>query len=362
MKPARAYVHAPAWPFHRIGELTTASSIDRAWSLMQPGAAALAIARNEAVSPDVLSTGNLLVIESDRTPPWCGYILAIEESLGGGDISISALEMTAALDARLTSEFDVYETKIASGAVFSRLIAQVNARAFCGFAVPALLPAGEVVEDLDLAAQSALDALDELHERTDNEWWAEYSVRPQRVEATLHWGLRQGLDFSSIVHLYEGRHFSRLEYRQDATKVQESITAYGGGGAPSGRSAVTRATSGSAGHFTSNFEQAGAATVRAIADAPQGLRAERAVYVPGTENTTELSRESRRAMERPLGASEQFAATVNGHADWMQLALGNTVTVVADLATRRVSRAMRIVGVQPDEEMGECELVLEVAL
>jgi hypothetical protein len=361
MLPARAYVHAPCWPFQRIGELTTARNIDRAWSLMQPGVAAMNIARSEDLSSDVLRTGNLLVIESTATAPWVGVMMIFDEDLGAGEIEVNVLELTAIFDARLTSSGDLYESSISSGAAVQQLLNQVNARAFTGFLVPASLQ-GSAIEEIDLVAQSTLEALEELHDRSSNEWWPEYSVRPQRIEAKLNWGVRQGLDLSASVHLYEGWHFSRLSYRQDATRVQESVTAYGGGGAPSDRTAVTQTAGASRGSLGSYFETASAASIRAIADLPPGLRTERALFAPGTSNEAELSQEARRARERPLGAAEQFGAIVNGLADWHDLALGNLVTISAEPRLRLVNRTMRIVGVQPDEESGICELVLEVVL
>lgn len=359
IRPARCYVHAPAWPFQRIGELRTARNIDRAWSLMQPGILALNISRSEEIDRDVLRTSNILVIESEVTAPWVGYLLTAEEDLGAGEIEITGQEMTAALDVRLTSASDKYDDSISSGRIFQQIGAAVNGRAFTGLSMPAS-SLGAIVEDVDLAAQTMSEALDELHDRTGNEWWADYSVRPQRVEATLRWGTRQGFDLADSVHLYEGYHFAKLVYRQDATRSQESATAFGGVGAPSGRAAVTRTAGAARGSFGGLIEAASAAAVRAIADLPPGLRSERAVLVPTTSNEAELSREARQALEKPLGSAEQFSAVVNGLIDWHLLALGNTVTINAYPKLRPTSRKMRIVGVQPDEESGVNELILEV--
>jgi hypothetical protein len=360
----RASIHSGFWPFQRVAELVTADNIDRSFVLMDMGHAVCDVARTDPqLTSDAVKIGNLLVVESDVTQPWAGFIVSLDEALGSGSIEVSAVDFAAALEVRLANQGLVYESSIGSGSIFLDLIRSANARAHTGVLTPGVVANGPAISGIALGAQSVLAGLNELHDRTDYEWWLDVSVRAARVECVARWDSQQGLDLSGHVALIENVHFGSLSYRLDSSQISEAAVAIGGGGVVADRSSITfsAATSPGRNRIGGSIEMGSQLAVRSVADLPAGLRTERVVFDPGTTLETELSRQARRALERPLGAGERFTLTANDSADWSKLGVGNYIRIVASFGLGDINRRVRIVGMQPDEEMGVCELVVEGA-
>ena len=362
MTRAQVYIHEPIWPFSRLCALTTAHGVDRSLEIMDPGSATVRIARNDqAITADRLKYGNILVVTSDVARDWAGPVTLLQESYSTGEITIGALEQSAILNVRPTPLTEQWNSG-ASGAVFTSIMNRINGRGHTGLFTPDGVPAGPAITDLSIGGQSALEALGELFSRTGYEWWLDTAVRPSGITWTLNWGQKQGEDNADFVVIRD-RHLSDLEYTLDVSKVRQAVTVVGGFGSLPNRTAVTRTTVGVQGVRdvgSGAIELADQALIDAL-DVPPALRSETVFLQPRTSDQTALSRLAQQALERPLSGAEKFSATVNVLFDWTRLGLGDYVTInTARLGLGAIDRKVRIIGMQPDEELGELDLVLEV--
>lgn len=352
------HVHAPGYPYQRIASLVTASGVDRSYIRMEAGAAAFHISqRDPQANLDTLRMGNRILIESPTMPNWAGVISSPQESLSGGLIDMQALGLASMLDNRQTPQGEAYSSSIGSGAVYASIIRNANRYEHTGISLPSVLPMGPAVVDLATGGQSCLSALNELHDRTNYEWWLDVDAAPWGINATARWGFAQGEDYSGSVHLYEGRHFTELGYGLDFGAVKTDVSTLGGTSAIADRTASTQAA-----RTTGGTMLADERIRRAVLayGAPYG---QRVTLDPTTTNPSELNRRTRRDHERSLTAGEQISCSVNRNADWRRLWCGNYITVHARTTLGGdLSRIVRINQVQPSEEAGVCHLTLETAI
>lgn len=363
MTVAQVFVHSPYWPYSRIAELRTAHSIDRSFERMGPGQASIKVSHGDsAISPDVMKRGNLLVITSTVAPPWVGPMTVLNDTMEDGEIAIEAMGWTAALEVRGAPLAETW-SQAASGAIFRAVIARMNNRGHTGLFATATPDPGPAVTDFAVGGQTAREALDALFTRTGYEWWAEYDVSPARIIATMYWGARQGFDRYATVTLQEGVHFVRRTYTLDVSKIRQSVTVVGGGfGTIANRTAVTRTAAPSAGgaDLGSSIETIDRQLIEAL-DVPPLLRSESVLISTSSRDYQTIAREAQQALEQPAGAAEKFVATVNTRVDWSKLGVGNYHRVItAERGLGSIDRRVRVIGMQPDEEIGECDLVLEV--
>ncbi len=360
---AHVYLREPWWPFPRIAELVTAHDINRSFAILEPGQADVRISRlDPQISTDTLRRGNLLEITGPHTPTWVGPITALDESRQAGQVAISAIEMSAILQRRSAAEGDVFDEG-AGGNIFEALVRRANRRAHTGMVVSSLIESSTPIRDFDASGQQVLDAINDLADATNNEWWIEVTIAtPSRLEVVLHWGERQGYDQAAETVLQEPNLID-LRRRQDVSQVREVVNIIGGGGSIASRPAVSRSASRAgvdAADLGGPVESLNEALVRQFIDTAPILRGELTILVPGTSDRTELSRLAAQAAERPLATAEIFTARVNDQLNWSEIHLGDYLRVKTDrLALGPINRKLRVRAMQPDEEMGELELVLE---
>lgn len=365
-KRSRVYVHEPWWPFRRLAEMVTAHNVDRSFERMGAGRAAFHISRHEPQNrPGLLERGNIAVIEANDMPSWVGTIVITDGSLGAGTLEIQAQGLASILEGRNTPQDEEYKTSVSSTRIINGMIDRANARGFTGIVAPALQGSGPSIAQLQIGGQSVKSALDELHDRTNWEWWLDSQVLPNYIETTLNWGEHEGIDLSDKVHLWQGYHFAEFGYKLDLSKIMASMTAVGDFGLTlPERNSVSRASSlpGVIDHHSARNEVASAAARLAISQLPAGLSTEGITYEIMTGTIQELARRAAKGLERPLQGTEMFSATVTRTlADWSSIRVGNYITVHGSVQDNvLLDRVVRIVGFQPDEERGECVLVLEV--
>lgn len=347
--PPTVHVHAANAPYQRIATLATAHDIERSYlTRFDPGEAGFSISRADPqANLTTISLGNRIFIESPAMPPWVGVISSPSETLDGM-IGIGCHGLASLLDGREAAQGGKYNTSTGSGLVLAAIIASANRGHHTGISVSATLPAGPAVVDFTLGGQSALAAIQDLQDRTGLEAWLDVSAQPSGIVAVLRWGKRQGHDHSHDTHLYEGQHFSSLEYSLDLGASKQALSVIGGTAAVASRTAV-----------------------RTIQDERQrrAVLPQRAPYLervlldPTTERVSELTRRGSRDLERTLSSTEQMGADVNTQADWTKLYPGNYVTVHARTTLGGdLARVLRIMGCQPSEAHGLNSLAMEVAL
>lgn len=360
----RVYVRNPYWPRERIAELTSAANADRAWLRMDAGQCIVQVNRyDEMLSQDVLKAGNLLEVEAPDAPLWAGPMVAFAESMGAGVIEITALHNSVILQNRETPQALVYEKPIGTTAVAQQLIGYMNDGEHTGIEWEPRSEAGPSVEAMQLGGQSIKEALGEMHSRSDYEWWTDFEYSPCHLTMRLRWGFREGRDCSAEVHLYEAVHFSELVFKQDQSMVKTHVTGLTDMGTliPE-RQSVTYLLAPQRGSSPLRSSSAPEAVQRNVGALPAGLRNEATFYALMATTPSELTRATQRRAERPLVASGLVSARVNRVASWDDLRVGNVVTFHARLGLGTLGAPRRIVGMQRDEEMGECELDTEDVL
>lgn len=364
--PYGVFIHEPWWPYKRIADLTLwASNIDRTYERMQPGIASL----NLPVSlgnDHSIHQGNILVIISRDQPTWAGTILIHDDALGTGQITIFARELSNILDKRTAPQGERYNFGIGSTYYFKSLINKMNARGFTGIELAKDLEPGPTIYDIFAGGQTVLQDLEEVHNRTNWEWWMEYEAAPGYLRSRIHWGYKQGVDLSATHHLWHALHFKNISLRHDVSEGKQVTTSIGGFGKPVWeRIAVTREANYGPQRLDigGNIELAPELVVRTVAELPAGLRDERVQLEVTTENSSELSRRAQREQERRLAAETQIRMTVVGLSDRSMLQVGNYITIHAPVGHHgELDGAVRLVGVQPDEELGEVDCIAEVRL
>lgn len=364
--PYGIFVHEPWWPYKRIADLTIyASNIDRTYQRMQPGVASI----NLPVSlgnDHSIHQGNILVIISRDQPTWAGTILVHDDALGTGYITIFARELSNILDKRTAPQGEHYNFGIGSTYYFRSLINKMNARGFTGIELAPNLEPGPTIYDIFAGGQTVFQDLDEAHNRTNWEWWMEYEAAPGYLRSRIKWGYKQGVDLSATHHLWHPIHFKNISLRHDVSEGKQVTTSIGGFGKPMWeRIAVTREANYGPQRLDigGNIELAPELVVRTVAELPAGLRDERVQLEVTTENSSELSRRAQREQERRLAAETQIRMTVVGLSDRSMLQVGNYITIHAPVGHHgELDGAVRIVGTQPDEELGEVDIIAEVRL
>lgn len=361
----RVFIHEPQWPRSRVLELTKAFNIDRSFERMGAGHAVFTVPRNDPqLIGQLLERGNTVVIMGDDVPPWVGTLLTAEGSLQSGTIQVNAQGMAAVLDGRVVAQNREVTAIVGSHLLIRQMMVEANARNDTGVRLPPILYPGPELEELQSGSQSLLQALNEIHDRTDYEWWIVDEADARHTYSTLYWGQFQGEDLGDTVHLWQGVHFSEVKYKIDLSKIMAALQVLGDFGLSLPlRNSVLRtvAKAPQSTQAAARLEAASIAAILAVNDMPSGIRNESVSYEVMTGNVAEMARRARRGLERPLNATEQFTVTLNRNADWRSIRVGNFVTVHATVQVDRpLTRVCRVVGFQPDEEKGEIETVLEV--
>ncbi len=362
---SRVYVRNPYWPRERIAELTSAHNRDRAFMRMDAGQCVIQVNRYDVmIGPDVIKAGNLIEVEADDVPLWCGPMVAFSEAMASGVIEVTALHYDVITQNRQTPQSLTYDKPIGSTAVAEQLVGYMNSGEHTGIEWYPRSEVGPSIEAAQLGGQSIKEALGELHSRTDYEWWPEFDASPCHLTMQLHWGAKEGRDCSGELHLYEGVHFTDLTYKQDQSQVKTDLTGISGMGQEiPDRESVTYLLAPQRGTVSALRQSSASEGVRRnVGPLPAGLRNEATFYALMATNTAELTRAVQRQAERPLVASGLVSARVNRLADWRLLRVGNIVTFHARLGMGTLDGPRRIVGMQPDEEMGECEIDTEDVL
>lgn len=355
------YLHSAYWPYERIGILK-ASNVQRASMWLQYGQANFTIGRNDPLltsARGALQRGSFVVIESSQTNPWVGFVRELTESLTSGMIQVACAEAHALLDTKATRQLSQF--KAGAGHIFSQIMRAHNARGHSGLFFPSVIPPGPQVV-IELGGQTTFQAMKELASRSGWEFWPEYEVSSSHITCTMQFGYRQGLDKSDEITLFEGRNFSDLEYTLDTQGMRQSITVIGGFASRlNERNAVTRSAGFNPGasELGTAVEPASELHTRFI-DVPPALRSEDVTFRVMTADRTQLALEAERALEKNIGVAERYRMTINNSLSWKKLEVGDYVRIQThNTGLGAINRKIRIMGMQPSEESGQCALVVE---
>lgn len=358
------FIHSPWFPYKRIRDIThLVSNIDRNYSRMDVGNLSFTIPKLPADDHSI-HQGNIAVVQTEDQPVWAGPIYILEDSLGTGTTQVRAYDMASLLARRMTDIGEHYTTAIGSGAVIRSMINKMNARGATGIIIGQIDP-GPVLYDLELGGQSVLDGLNQIHDRTDWEWWIENEATPHKLVSRFFYGRRQGVDLSRTIHLWYGHHFKEGTLTHDLSEGKQVSIVVGGGFKKIWNRNYALASS-ITGPKISNQSLLNQLTpelnVRTNNQLPAALRDERQRVDVMTENSSELIRSSERDAIRKLYAETTLQVVLNNF-DRAPLLVGNYISIHAPLGHHgELDGPVRLVEVQPDDELGETICTMEVRL
>lgn len=325
-----------------LAELTTAHNVDRLFTLSGKGAFSFDVnASDPGASRDTLLEGRPVVIWSPVLPPYVGYIQRIEENTFTRVLKVSGDNLALTLYERVLPLNCTFLDCLAGG-IAMQLLALVNSTNFSGVLPLPLTELGSpILGTFDASNGTLGDMLDELADKTGNEWWVEQRVERNRLVAYLHWGAR-GRNKSLSILLEEGIHFTKSEYARDALGYTQAAIAVGGTGAMADR-------------------PTGSGTPAQTSTIGPALARETVQYLPLDSDVAVLTDAAQTAMDHPTTAKETLALTINDVLDWGSIEPGDYVSVLmVNAYFGGVERLVRILAIQPDEAAGECDLAVEV--
>lgn len=369
--------------FVRLGRLRTATSVNRSYAHATPqqlNETTVFIALTDSLMGEVLNRdrlGRLLVIESDAYPiPWVGIITDAEGNEDTGEMQIQASGWGLILRQRLFGAIDGFTGT--PGNVFLALLDRLNAINTTGLVAGAVSDPGTPYE-LDLREADGFGALVELADQTGQEWWLDVEqADASGVALTLNYGFRGEnlVDGGRTLHDLRncevplwGVNTQQGAFATTITGGQAALTqSYGA------RNRATAVTSAGSGILDANRA---APAHQPVTVQPGDLRLRHGVvfFPEATGGSPPSQRHELRIAEhlRGLGAIAAAAEAAlvrrshaarramvscgwDGPGSWDDLRPGNVLQMVSSRAFGGFEGPVSIVGVQPMEEGGWCDV------
>ncbi len=269
---ASVHIHSGSWPRPRLGTFQTARNVNRGWRLGDFTGASFEVSCDDdafsiLAERDLLSLGNMVVIEETGFPSWVGFIEKDTWGLKATGVSVQCKEAAQLLQERKTPK-QFLVTENTSSAV-RRLLLEANLQNPTGIFATTLEPG--CLATVDLSSVSVADALDSLCQISGQEWWVEPAISPGKVELTLHVSSARGEDKSGSIVLREGQ-LVDAKYVLDAKNIVASLTIVGSGGSFAMRPAATVSVGGKAENAQQSAESASVAGQTLVANAAQIAR------------------------------------------------------------------------------------------
>ncbi len=373
-------LHKSVPPFGAIGEIRTATDIDRLRSLDVPGSMYFRCSSQEA--SQTFREGDTLVDHStEGIAPWLWFISRVADSLVDGMVDVEVQEWRQQLYRR-TVPGSFTAASLAAGEVARDLLQAVNSRHPTHIRVSDdFTPITRVVlpsTPLPLGGLSLGAALDQIALITDSEWWVEYLVSWQGVEAALRWSHRRGLDKTGEVVLEEGHHLASSIYSRDITDSARTVQVIGSGDSPSN---VPRGGVVVGAHISverqpqgGRFEEAGELERRLSLTGPAAASiGDRLDVSPSEGSPDSLVTSSRSLIRLPFVPLQSLEVEVRSLPDivlagqqpikfWSSFDVGDIITVKLSSAVfgRGATVRARVMAEQPDEGSGVMPLVVEL--
>ncbi|MCJ7510784.1 MAG: hypothetical protein MUP14_07860 [Dehalococcoidia bacterium] len=327
------------------------------------GSFSFAISRDDPqANRDTVRKGLVVAIRSTKAgcPPFVGRIDDVEHK-DDGTVEITGPAYAQVLFERALPQ-DCSFSSEAAGAIAMQLLRLANTQNPTGVWPSKLSEPGSPVRgDFDAGSAQLGDALNDLADKTGDEWWLEEIISRQKIEIALRWGRRRGQDRSREILLYEGKHFTTSSYKETSQGVARSAIAIGGGEAVSDRAAAA-ATMGRPASVSGKATVIGGASEVQMRNVAAGMTLARDVVVNLPLDTDEavLAAAAQKALEAPANAAEELTLTLAPSAPW-DLEPGDSFTaVLPNVRFGGVSRKVRLLSLQPDEATGERDVAVQV--
>jgi hypothetical protein len=356
----RVFLHDGAG--RRIGQVVTARSIDRSYLLMEPASARFLMADDDPLVEQIdPRQGRFVVIESEQFPyPWVGKITSPDWDRNQREITV----ICRSADAILTQRHVGSTYSGSAGTVFKRMVEDAGAVNATGIAPAASVSSGPRYEAV-VQDRSAFQALNGLAAATGHEWWVEYAVSETEIAAYAHFRPARGFDRCRGAYLNDGGNAEWTNCKIDGEAATFALTVVGGA------SSVTQAY---AERPRAREVATGVASVhghgirRQTSNSSPLTRIER-VQLSESLKASDLVQEAARALlSRPPIPEQQIVWRVLARnkrdrtpVDWSVFDLGSIVRAKAPTAfATGFDGDVRITAVQPHEEAGVLNLVVEI--
>lgn len=357
----RCYLHDAT--LKRIAQLSTASSVNRSFVLDDAGNADVSVSPTDPFIADCNpQLGRVLVIESDYYPfPWVGKITVARRDRGSPDVVLQAKGFDAILDQRLLgAQVSVNGT---CDKAFRQALAAANGDDATGIEPGAI--AGGPVFATTFSRQSARAALDAIAQLSGNEWWLEYAVSNQGIGIRANMAPWRGFDRFAQVTLADPGTCTWDSLVVDGDAYTNSLTVLGGSSSPV--TAVSDKATGAAHLSVTALRAPHGYSVDGIpGQSPSLNRADRLV-VADFLRAEGLVRDAAEAMlARQTGINgvprqASISALMTSTTAWAQLDIGSVIHLsLPDALFAPFDGPARIRGVQPMEEDGKADLVLQL--
>jgi hypothetical protein len=368
----------------RLGALTTAESINRSHSVDRQDRAVVTIALTDPLvgACDPLE-GRILAVESSAYPvPWVGKITEWR-----GDRSRVEL-IARSYDGILKQRFlpAIYRTRLTAGEEMARILSTVNGRNPTGIALGAV-ENHVIVDGLEFPEWDAARALDAIADLAGMEWWLEHFVSPAAIDTRLRVARSRGTDRYRRVTLYatgeaDGGNAEWTRWRGDAEAAtfattviagQESITqsfterarhtvlrqqdagfldGFAGGQGSDGASADDPGRGSMAIEYAPSAGATGGSPV---------TRVERVVIEEQLKSRDVTVQAARAALQSRRYSEQVIDVNVISVGTWPDVQVGDVVRLVAPGAfVKGFDGPVRVLGVQPMEELGVMRTTLEL--
>jgi len=360
-------VHDDFPSFAMLAEFRTAHDINRLLvhtpADKGPGTFSFAISRDDPqANRDTLRKGLVVAIRSTKAgcPPFLGRIDDVDHR-DDGTVEVTGPAYAQVLFERALPQ-DCSFSGQAAGVIAMQLLRLANSQNPTGvWPSKASEPGSPIRGDFDAGIAELGAALNDLADKTGDEWWLEEIISRQKIEIALRWGRRRGQDRSREIALYEGKHFTASSYKETSQGVARSAIAIGGGEAVSDRAAVA-VTMGRPASVSGKATVIGGASEVQMRNVAAGMTLARDVVVNLPLDTDEgvLAAAAQKSLEVPANAAEEVYLTLAPSAPW-DLGLGDCFTaVLPNVRFGGVSRKVRLLSLQPDEAMGERDVAVSV--
>ncbi len=391
LAPPRVFLHDGN--FTRLGQLTTATQIQRGYKHLTPqqvNTASVQIAINDPLLPDLVRNdglGRVLVIESDGYPvPWVGVVGEPDGDVGAGVMQIPAKGWGRILNDRRFGAGDGFTGT--PGSVFAAMIDRLNAINPMGLSVGTVSDPGGPYS-VSLSEVSGLQGLNKLAQETGAEWWLNIEqAGDSGIEITANFGPDRGenhLGDTTLVDPSDTCEVTNYKFNPNGSAYASTIT----GGQASvtqdyeSRSRTTAVLTTAPSGLQEYGRGVPSHTLK-LAEEQTGFRERHGlVFFPSGSGNTPATRshilqvvESVRgegtitqaavaALERTPFAVRRARISCywDGPGSWDNLLVGNVVRLESDTAFGTGFRGpISIVGVQPVEQVGLCDLTVWIGI
>jgi hypothetical protein len=362
INPARVYVHDGTG--RRMGVLTTATSVNRSYTIHEPGFARVDIAVDDPMLSNLdPREARFIVIESDIYPyPWVGLLLRPIWSRALGKVVLQA----KSLDAILTKRYVSGTFFGGAGTIFQKIFDAIDN--------PTGIDLGQVALGPPLAVtfndRSVHQAFTEVAQASGYEWWVDSRINETEIVSFVNFRPSKGQDRCRDAALVDGANAEWTDADIDAEALVFSLTIVGGNsiagsayadrpktrrqGASGIRGELTVTPGQIHGHGIERFDTVSSPLVRA--DRVKVSEALRAADDVDAAVVSLLERPGRpeRSQKWRLIAQDQST-------DWGDFEVGNVVRAIApDMYFNGFDGNVRILAAQPFEATGEMDIVVQV--